>query len=103
MPFVFAVVCEARADQETACALADDVFCAEVDWINDELLDEYRRWRGATENTRFLLWQEVSELARQLGIRARGHFNDEPAHSDAQAARRALRVLMALEAPLDGV
>jgi hypothetical protein len=103
MPFVFAVVCEARADQETACALADRVFCAEVDWLGEEILDECRRWRGAIENSYFLTWSEVGELARQAGIRAHGHFGCEPAHHDARIARRALRLLMALELTLDGV
>lgn len=103
MPFVFAVVCEARADQETGCALADRVFCAEVDWLSEEILDECRRWQGAIENSYFLTWSEVGELARQAGIRAHGHFGGAPAHHDARIARRALRLLMALEVPLDGV
>ncbi len=104
MPFVFAVVCEARADQETACALADRVFCAEVDWLGEETLGECRRWRGMTEETYFVAWDELPELAKKMGIRVHGHFRDgEPAHADARAARRALRVLAALEVPIDGV
>jgi hypothetical protein len=103
MPLSFAVVCEAPADHGTASALADRVFCAEVEWISEAVLDDYRKWRDASEQTPFLLWKEVSELARQANIRPHGHFDGEPALPDANAARRALLLLKASEAPLHGV
>jgi hypothetical protein len=42
-PLTFAVVCEARADQRTACALADRAICEAIDWIEPATIDHYRR------------------------------------------------------------
>ena len=38
MTLSFAVVCEAPADQQTGCGLADRVFLAEVAWLEEEML-----------------------------------------------------------------
>jgi hypothetical protein len=93
MTLSFAVVCEAAADRDTACGLADRVICAEVDWISDEDLEYQRQWRGLEETTSHLLWRDIPELAKQANIRAHGHFDGEPAAPDAHAARRALLLL----------
>src|SRR5262249_22883218 len=98
-----AVVCEAPADQRTACALADRVFCAEADWITEEVLDDYRRWRGHTEAHTHLTWREVAHLARAANIRVHGHFEGEPGAPDAQAARRALLLLKQCPGNLHGI
>jgi hypothetical protein len=103
MPLSFVVVCEAAPDAETACDLADRVLCAEVPWIAAESLDDYRVWRGLTAGDRCLRWQDVRDLARQMNLRAYGHFAGEPGAPDAHAGRRALAVLKHAAAPFDGV
>lgn len=88
-----AIVCEARADKETACALADRMLCAEVEWITAEVLDDYRRWRGFLEEESFLTIQHVPTLARQKNIRAHGKFDGNPIAPDEHVGRRALLLL----------
>src|SRR5437899_1646672 len=103
MPLSLAVVCEAAADRETACGLADRVFCGDVDWISEEVLDDYRSWCGITESKPHLLWRDVPELAKQANIRAHGHFDGEPGAADAHAARRVLLLLKHTATNLAGV
>jgi hypothetical protein len=93
--YSFAVVCEARADYETACGLADRMLCAEIEWISEELLDRYRRWRGLHENEQYLTWKELQQLKAKLGRPPRifGHFGGEPGAPDAWAARLVLTLL----------
>ena len=43
MALSFVVVCEARADFETASDLADRVICELIDWIEPEMLHHHRR------------------------------------------------------------
>jgi len=87
------VVCEAAADRVTACRLADRVLCEQVEWLDEDLLPSNRKWRGLGEGEAQLLWRDVAVLAKRLGLRVRGHFNDEAAEPDAQAARRALNLI----------
>jgi len=98
-----AVVCEARADFETACALADRVLCTEIDWITAEVLEDYRRWRGFQESEPFLTIQHVPALARQKNIRAHGHFDGNPIAPDEHLGRLALLLLYTLRPPPDAV
>jgi hypothetical protein len=102
MPLSFVVVCEAAPDAETACGLADRVLCAEVPWIGEENLNDYRTWRGLTASDRCLRWKDVRDLARQMNLRAYGHFAGEPGAPDAHAGRRALVLLNHAAAPFDG-
>ncbi len=99
----FAVVCEARADFETATELADRVSVGAIDWLDPETLDHLRTWRGDNSTKPFLTWSSVGRLAKEHGIRVQGHFDEEPAAPDARAARRALRLLRRLCVPLHGV
>lgn len=103
MPLSFAVVCEDAPDRDTACGLADRLFCEEVEWITDEVLDDYRQWRGLLPGTAYLRWRDVAGLAKQEGLKAHGHFDGEPGAPDAHAARRVLLLLKLKCAPLDGV
>jgi len=98
-----AVVCEAEPDRHTGCHLADRVVVDQVQWIEEELLDALRQWRGPTPAEPCLLWRRVRELAGQRGIRAHGHFEGEPGAPDAAAARRALLLLHAAEPRPDAV
>jgi hypothetical protein len=98
-----AVVCEAPADQRTGCDLADRVFCAEVTWLETDLLQHCRQWRGVDAAAPCVFWRDLPTIARAKGIRAHGHFEGEPGKSDAAAGRRALRVLMSADVPPDAV
>jgi hypothetical protein len=89
----FAVVCEAPADRDTACTLADRVVCREIDWIEAEHLPHLRQWRGRIPSESCLLWKDVPGHAQQLGIKLFGHFNNEPGAPDAHVARQALALL----------
>lgn len=100
MTLSLAVVCEGPADQRTGCDLADRIFCAEVNWLEPELLEACRRWRGFDTSVCYVLWTELKRIAQSKGIRVpHGLFSGEPGKADAAAARRAIRVLMAAEIP----
>jgi hypothetical protein len=103
MAFKFAVVCEARADFHTATELLDRVLCEKVDWIVVEVLDSYREWCGWDDSAPFLLWRDISALARKIGIRAHGHFDGKPGEADAQVSRRALLLLNSLGEALHAI
>jgi len=90
-----AVVCEAAADQQTGCGLADRVLLAEVGWLEEEMLPHCRRWRGFDPGQTHLLWKNVAPLARSHNIRAHGHFDGKPGAPDAQNARLALLLIHA--------
>lgn len=91
--FSLAVVCEAAGDLRLCADLADRVLIEEVDWIDPGNLDLYRGWRGLEEVYSHLEWHWVSHLAKQKGLRAHGHFRDEPGALDARMARKALLLL----------
>jgi hypothetical protein len=97
------VVCEARADFETASALADRVLCSKVEWIEAEVLANYRRWRGLQESESFLTIQHVPALARQKNILARGHFDGKIISPDELLGRRAFSLLYTLKPLPDAV
>lgn len=85
------VVCEARADRETACGLADRVLVDAIDWLEPEMLDAHRRWRGLTPEEPLLKWASVHGEAAQVQLRGVfGRFQGEPAAPDALVARKAL-------------
>jgi hypothetical protein len=98
-----AVVCEARADQQTGCHLADRVVCDSVDRIQWESLDDFRRWRGLRPNEPFLSWVAVKKLATERGIHVHGRYDGEKAAPDAHAATRALRLLKTADAAPDAI
>jgi len=98
-----AVVCEASADQQTGCGLADRVFLAEVAWLEEEMLPHCRQWRGLNPQEPCLLWKNVHTLARKHGIRAHGHFDGEPGAPDAHCARLALLLLHTTDHAADAI
>ena len=99
----FAIVCEAHADFETATDLADRVFIESVDWLETDMLEHQRKWCGTDNGGTFLKWSAVRSMAKEHGLRVQGHFGECPAAPDAQAARRALRLLRLLCVPMHGV
>ncbi len=97
MAVSIAVVCEAPADAHTGCELADRVIVEETDWVESEMLDDLRRWRGFQSSDQCLLWREVAALAAERRIRVHGHFQGEPGAPDAHAALKAFLVLRSSE------
>jgi hypothetical protein len=76
------------------------VLLKNVDWLDAELLDSSRRWRGETSAEEFLKWTRVKDRAAERGIKVFGRFDDRP---DALSARKALLVFSALEPRPDAV
>ena len=103
MTLSIAVVCEAPADQRTGCCLADRVFCESAKWIEPDLLEHLRCWRGYTTNDSHLTWTDAVKLVRRSRIRADGHFAKEPGAFDARLARRSLLLLHSCDHPPDAV
>jgi len=101
--YEFSVVCEAPADREAACGLADRVLLEEVSWLAPETLDSCRHWRGSRSNTPYLRWGSVKEEFRSAGLVIFGGFKDGPAEQDAFNARRALLLLSKAERRPDAV
>src|SRR5262249_13795983 len=90
----------------TASGLADLVICHRVDWIEPDVLADYRQWRGVDDSRPFLTWSEVAARARtidRLGGGTLGHFGGQAGEARAGRARRTLFLLQALGIPLDGV
>lgn len=93
----FAVVCEARADAEIACALADRVICDAVEWIEHDSLPYHRHYRGYLAVEPFMQWTEVDNHALPKGLRIRGRFDDQPVNREAQSTRRVLHLLQSIK------
>jgi hypothetical protein len=99
------VICEAQADADTACGLADRILVEKIDWLEQEMLDTHRRWRGlAPVHGSFLKWAAVREESERVGLRnIFGHFQGTPGEPDAHMARRALLLLVQLDLLPDAV
>ncbi len=103
--YEFGVVCEAQADQRTACWLADRVLLEQIEWLEPEMLDSQRCWRGlsAAEDS-FLKWAAVRTEFERAGLKGVfGHFNGSPGEPDALMARRALLLFANLDPRPDAV
>ena len=99
----FAVVHEATADFATATELADRVLCEAIDWLDVDLLTHQRTWLGEAATGHRFTWKAMKQLAQRADIRAHGHFDDNPALSDAGAGRRAILVLRNAFPDLDAI
>lgn len=100
--YEFGVVCEARADRDTACGLADRVLLEKVSWLAPETLDSCRHWRGLGSEP-FLEWKRTREEARRVGLKIFGQFNGESGQPDALMARRALLLFVGADRCPDAV
>jgi hypothetical protein len=60
------------------------------------MLESVRSWRGVEPESAVTYWKHVRALAKTHHVRSHGHFSDEPAAPDAQAARRALMLFAKL-------
>ncbi|WP_257979059.1 hypothetical protein [Corallococcus exiguus] len=85
--------------------LADRVLVHKIDWLDAEMLDMQRQWRGLTSATSFLRWDDVGAEAARAGFKhvVFGHFSGEPGAHDAFAARKALLLFAALDRQPDAV
>ncbi|ATB44995.1 hypothetical protein [Corallococcus macrosporus] len=104
--FAFGVVCEARADQLTACMIANRVIDEHVDWVAPEFRDTFYRWRGvsASPDDRFVRWQKVREESALRGIKPIfGRFGGESGKPDALMTRQALLLFASLDSRPDAV
>ena len=99
----FVVVCEAAADQRTACTLADRVILQKSTRLDEALLDSVRRWSGLDSGSTFVPWTIVKSEADRIGLRAHGHFDGSPGAPDARAARRAFLLVSKTKPELAGV
>ncbi len=89
--YTLGVVCEARADRDTACGLADRVLLEEIDWLESEMLEGQRQWAGLTPEEPFLKWASVNKEVERVGLKGFfGHFEGGAGAADALAARKAL-------------
>ncbi len=101
--FTFAVVAEARADQQIASELAERVVIERVDWIGQDHLKDFCRWQGLDASTGFLAWKSVAREARARGIKTHGKFRQFPGAFDERRARMALLLFKKSEDRPDGV
>lgn len=100
--YEFGVVCEARADRDTACGLADRVMLEEVEWLAPETLDACRHWTGLRSEP-FLEWKRTHEEAQRAGLKVFNDFKGEPGAPDALAAKKALLLFAGAERRPDAV
>jgi len=90
--YEIAVVCDARADQVTACRLADRVLVEEIPWL-DGILDTQRQWRGVSRSESHLEWKHVHREADARNVQIFGFFQGKSGEPYAYVARRALLLL----------
>ncbi len=101
--FAFAVVAEARADQQIASELAERVVVEGVDWIGEENPGDFIRWQGLEGASSYLAWKSIAGAARARGIVKHGGFRQSPGVFDERRARLALRLFKSLDDRPDGV
>ncbi len=89
------VAAESRGDADTVTTLADRVIVRDVDWITEDVLHDYRTWRGLGD-AEWVDVHHVSRLAHDAGLKLYGHFDGKPGAPDAQMHRKLLS-LFALE------
>jgi len=99
MTWSIAVVCEARADRDTAACLADRVILdsfgeAKGGWIAEQLIDDFRTYRGLHPGDEFVAWKRIDELAKEKAIKPRrGQFSGYyPSHEDELDILRAFQI-----------
>ncbi len=102
MTLSIALVCEADADRITVTTLAERLILDSATWIERESLPDYVVWRGYRAVDSHLVWTDVKDHARQLGIVATFRTT-QPRHPYSQNSLRAIRVLAASPDPVDAI
>jgi hypothetical protein len=112
MTWSIALVCEARADRDTAACLTDRVILEHYGedkggWISAQQLDDFRRYRGLyPDGDEFLVWKQIHSRADAKAIKPlRGTFAGYyPSHEDELNILRALHLLLFHSSkPPDGI
>lgn len=97
-------VCEAQADLAIGSHLIDRVIRSGAEWVAEiDPLDHLRRFVGHNDESEFVAWSRIDDVARALGIRVRGSFDDTAGMADAKAARRAIFTMRTLHSELAAV
>ncbi len=99
-PFVFAIISEAKSDQQIARGLAERILAERIDWLELEDLIDYCHWRGFDEGNLYLAWGGIEGLARRQGLVSHGRFRGK---FDERRARLALLLFNSLERAPDAV
>jgi hypothetical protein len=102
MTLSIALVCEAPADRVTVTTLAERLIFEAAHWIEPDVISDHVRWRGFREVDSQLVWTDVKDRARELGIVA-SFRRGQPRHPYSQNALRAILVLAASPDPVDGI
>lgn len=97
------VVCEAAADQQTACTLAERILPEPTSAATPQIAPIPVRWSGLSDNSRFLSWADAAQEARRARLRIHGHFAGSPGAPDAHAARRTLVLIQSRRPGIDAV
>ncbi len=101
--FAFAVIAEARADQQIARELAERVIVDEIDWIDKGNLADFCRWHGLEDSDVYLAWRSIMGAARARGLVTHGKFGQSPGVFDERRARLALLLFKSFDEPPDSV
>lgn len=85
------VAAEDALGHRLAKDVADRV-CLEAEWVEAETLDSFREWTMFQEQP-FLELKQIGALAKQLGLRLRGRFDDASGAGDALLMRKLFAVV----------
>jgi len=86
------VVCEGPSDLNLLHPLVDQVILR-VPWIEDEVLDSFRKYRGFRSDEPFLAWSHIRQLKREHRVVFLGNLTGLPSHRDALRTREAIALL----------
>lgn len=86
---ILGIAAESRSDAALITAFVDRLISAQVEWIEPELLDAFRQWRGL-QGENWLDLHEAFRRARAQGLPVYGHFGGEAGAADAQMHRAVL-------------
>lgn len=90
MTVTMVVVCEADADFRLASGLADRMLIEKVDWLEPEMIEHVRTFRGLASDVSFIVWTRIDDEARALRIKVHGGFRNEPTEIEAKMVRQAI-------------
>ncbi len=89
---------ESEGDVALLTGLCDRLLVGQVEWVEVEFLDAFRRWCGLGDSAWFDL-HHAFKRAREAGLRPYGKFADEPGALDAQMHRSLLLLFAHEEEP----
>lgn len=93
------LVVEGPADDRTVRALVDRCLHEGIEWLEPEMLDDIRGWRGIEAEQPYTKWTHAAALAREHRIQALGRFDGEPGKPYSSRAYKTLRLFAKLGMP----